>query len=401
MGGDHDSLERPGTVGIPQELRHGPLGVLVALFDARGMRPRAALQNPLGDPLEREPEGSTVWDVRERAALDALRSWRGAMAASHGFETLLLQDRFAVDDTGTRSKRGRVHVEGSSALRVFLLEESDVEHGSSTRLAVVSSDEAYATECDDLRAYQAAYERSPAALEEREFYERSAEESWKRARSEMVDRIKRAAQAVRDDLATVGRHAAYVWPSGPATAWEGFSYEIPKEEQIRSCFWARMHEGSSLACELEWNVYVRGERGVKLLGEVDLVGFRVSEHRAPPVLLLEFKRVWTLLHWVKKPAELTRGIERDIEKLRAAVATLSECAAAPLLAGVVVAGFAHDAGALGMEIEALHPALADHSIRRVELWRDTAPICHAPVDTRTATVTRDVYMRLDLLILED
>ncbi len=220
-------------------------------------------------------------------------------------------------------------------------------------------------------------------------------------RAVLVERIEAAAKIVRGDLAIVGARASYVWPqSGVLKHWGGYSYEIPKEEQIRSAFWSALHDRETLACELEWNLYEELPRGVGATGEVDIAGFAVEGVVAPPTLLLEVKRWWWLQGWNNKLPEMRAGIEADVRKLRNAVSSIEMCGVFPLLAGAIVVGFAETPDALAAGWPKVTPPEAGFEVR--SLWNDTEVLCRSPIDNRKtgAVESRDVYSRADLLILD-
>lgn len=219
-------------------------------------------------------------------------------------------------------------------------------------------------------------------------------------RDVLLARVKAAAPQVREDLRLVGARARYLWPTSEApTTWSGYSYEIPKEEQIRSAFWASLHDREVLACELEWNIYEQDGPRVRSAGEIDLAGFAVQGATAPPVLLLEFKRTWFFKGWLNKRGEMRAGIAGDIAKLREVITAASQGpvgVSAPQLAGVVVVSFVDQLAALDEASFANLPDVTALGVTHVELWRDQSPLCEAPIDTG---VPRTVHSRADFLAL--
>lgn len=154
--------------------------------------------------------------------------------------------------------------------------------------------------------------------------------------------LKRPLRSVRKALEQVGRSSSYLWTDNKL--WSGYSYTIPKEEQIRSALYAALSK--ELVVETEWTLYEPGPRQgqVRACGEIDLVGFTLQgEAKAgvtPPVLLLEVKRAWHIAGWNNKPQEMARAIERDVERLREIKKKLGDKDKS--VAGVLVASFRDD-----------------------------------------------------------
>lgn len=157
-----------------------------------------------------------------------------------------------------------------------------------------------------------------------------------------LDVLRSAAAELRAEFKRVAGLAFYLWPEAAAahSVWRGFSYTIPKEEQVRSLLHAVLRQDDPAgAVELEWNVYraTIGPRSrVAAVGEIDLVRFR----SAGVVDLLEVKRVWSITGWNNKADELLGGIEADRAKLDQARQTLTASGKACGIVGVVVASFA-------------------------------------------------------------
>jgi hypothetical protein len=208
--------------------------------------------------------------------------------------------------------------------------------------------------------------------------------------SSMVKRLKIAADIVRADLKLVGERASYPWP-GSDKLWGGYSYEIPKEEQVRSAFWAQLHDREIMACELEWNHYQMTGRKIAN-SEIDLVGFPCIGTSRAPVLLLEFKRVWSLNGWLNKSREMKAGIAKDMARLRRVLASLKVCSEVPPLAGVVVVAFSDDKsrGARDSSWDVWPGSTSE------ELWDVGEPIC---VSSLNETRRREIYSRADLFIV--
>lgn len=213
-------------------------------------------------------------------------------------------------------------------------------------------------------------------------------------------RMNLAGQCVRDDLSLVGRRAGYSWPGTPGRIWRGYSYEIPKEEQIRSAFWAHLHDRERLVCELEWNHYESDGGLVAVGGEIDLVGFDRQGDPGAPVLLLEFKRVWWLTPrrpwsiWQNKVREMKGGIERDADKLRDVLASLGGHRAQVPLAAVVVVAFSDEPARLKSEFRSKDWV---EGTAREEIWDVGEPLCEAELGD--GMTPRPIYSRADLLIV--
>ncbi len=380
-------------------LRRGPLGRFIRWFEQHA------------GPGTLTSEGVWRWGADSRNHPEA--PWPpptpDEMVPDHRFENLFTEaETFEIGDGDYQvTTHGTTH--GCRGLLAFFTSGNHHSDVGGSGLEVYPSAAAWDARADDLRAHQAEldleHEEGPRWYREQLARERESEAHEERddRREDLIELISAASEAVREDLRAIGLHSAYAWPVPTPKLWGGFSYEIPKEEQIRSAFWAKLHDRESLVCELEWNVYEFGARRVKVIGEVDLVGFRLKKSTPPlpgPDVLLEFKRVWSLTHWNNKPDEQRAGLERDVLKLRSIISTLGSMSdpTVPSLAGIVVAGFTHTAEALGDTIEALHPDLEAFGLRRVPLSRVASPLCRAPIDNNTVY---DVFVRFDLLVLED
>lgn len=100
--------------------------------------------------------------------------------------------------------------------------------------------------------------------------------SWHNLDS-ICEEIKSASQQVREILGSVGSHAHYLWPEKAGQSiCKGYSYDIPKEEQIRSAYWLAFHGTNRVICELEWNVYESRGKVPRVKGEIDIVGYLIK-----------------------------------------------------------------------------------------------------------------------------
>jgi hypothetical protein len=132
----------------------------------------------------------------------------------------------------------------------------------------------------------------------------------------IAELMKDATGKVPEVLQAIGDRATYLWPTaGKADrACRGYSYDIPKEEQIRSALWAALQSSGELSCELEWNAYVCEREIPSVAGEIDIVGFD-STKEGLPVLLVEVKRAWMLMGWCNKLSEMRMRTDLDLAKL--------------------------------------------------------------------------------------
>ncbi|MCC7015246.1 MAG: hypothetical protein IT454_21990, partial [Planctomycetes bacterium] len=129
------------------------------------------------------------------------------------------------------------------------------------------------------------------------------------------------------------RGNVYRWPDEKNRNWRGFSYTIPKEEQIRSELYRELvREEADRVVELEWTLYEKIGRTVRASQEIDLVGFAEGTVE----FAIEVKRAWWLNGWPNKTRDFLRGILADVEKLGALQAHPSSAA---ICRGVVVAMF--------------------------------------------------------------
>ncbi len=211
------------------------------------------------------------------------------------------------------------------------------------------------------------------------------------SQEDYIERITDASYQVRQTLKDVGSSATYLWPKkgGEYQAWKGYSYEIPKEEQIRSAFWSAL-QSDEIVCELEWNIYTTEARP-KVSGEIDIVGYMRKSNLGLPSLFLEIKRTWNLKGWHNKGSEMLAGIKMDIEKLGPvfkATKKLAKKEGSQIFAGVVVIGFS-DQAATASELD----------IKKIEgskvsrLWPDVdKDVCFKN--------ERPIYVRADLIILQ-
>lgn len=132
------------------------------------------------------------------------------------------------------------------------------------------------------------------------------------------NQLEEIASIVLDDLQRIHNNTSYFWPSQDTqTWWRGYSYYLPKEEQIRSAIYARLNDIGYFP-ELEWNIYSsRKNEKITPSGEVDLVVFEQNEdpNWGNPIAFLEVKRVWNLPDWQNKPTEQAQKQWDDLQKL--------------------------------------------------------------------------------------
>lgn len=146
---------------------------------------------------------------------------------------------------------------------------------------------------------------------------------------------------MRIEFRETARLAFHLMPDETgSTCYAGFSYTIPKEEQVRSRLYNELLSERDVCCavELEWNLYSTNSGSkVRAAGEIDIVRFR----GAPPIVdLVEVKRLWNIAGWNNKRRELLSGIENDATKLRGARKVLDDAGKDVGFAGVFVASFA-------------------------------------------------------------
>jgi len=102
----------------------------------------------------------------------------------------------------------------------------------------------------------------------------------------------------------------------------GFSYDIPKEEQIRSAVYAEICP-ICYDVELEWNLYVTEGRSDDYdgrdnarIGEIDLVCFPKTDKNKQKIIFMEIKRFSYLSTWNRKEKDIwVKGIVPDHRKL--------------------------------------------------------------------------------------
>lgn len=114
-------------------------------------------------------------------------------------------------------------------------------------------------------------------------------------------------------LEAVGQRNGYFWPErdGTLSQWHGYTYEIPKEEQVRTELVSNL-KSEGRAIEVEWNWY-HSQRPQEC-GEVDIAVFDTLDRL--PSHLIEVKRTWRISGWNAKPAEQRAGLEADLARLR-------------------------------------------------------------------------------------
>jgi len=176
-----------------------------------------------------------------------------------------------------------------------------------------------------------------------------------------LDVLSQAATELRAEFEHVADRAFYLWPETDPSDCRGFSYTIPKEEQIRSHLHHALRAADrNAAVELEWNFY-RSTGGkharVTIAGEIDIVRFGKT------VDLFEVKRIWNITGWNNKRGELLGGIEADRTKLADVRTALATAGRTPGDVGVIVASFSDrtdghtgmDAAWSAAELGAPHP----------------------------------------------
>ena len=88
------------------------------------------------------------------------------------------------------------------------------------------------------------------------------------------------------------------------------------------------------------------------------------------------------------------------------VAGLHSRSQRPDLVGVLIFGFASDAADFDDEFERLYPSLEEHGLSRITLVRGDqigidrrSPVWRVPVETIDGTEMADMFMQIDLLVL--
>ena len=206
--------------------------------------------------------------------------------------------------------------------------------------------------------------------------------------------IRTAAARAHASILGVGNEAFYPYPDDNGEYF-GFSYTIPKEEQLRSEFYRHLdtHDGDGPRFELEWNLYERhaGARSDVVKCEIDLVGF----HKRAIVAALEVKRAWRLKGWNNKPQEQLDGIASDLGKLEGVLGAVGSGARRPL-AGVIVARFTDSAD----NRRELESALSTRFPRIEHLHVGEAIICEESSGRELRNVLRKVWCDLDLVLVD-
>jgi len=144
----------------------------------------------------------------------------------------------------------------------------------------------------------------------------------------------------------------YLWPEchGNWSKCPGYSYELPKEEQIRSALASELWK-TEKTLELEWNFYQRDGKFIQKQ-EVDIAAFPDEK----VVHLIEVKRIWNLNGWVKKSENLISSVRIDAERLQSMMGLkkvqntypkLSEISEIKIQGHIVVASFYDDQDLLG------------------------------------------------------
>lgn len=144
-----------------------------------------------------------------------------------------------------------------------------------------------------------------------------------------------AAKDVLDEVRAVSEHTFYAWPedSRKNIRYHGFSYDIPKEEQIRSGLYRRLG-CKDVFMQVEWNCYRRHGKGHQIR-EIDIAAFSDDTLEG----LFEVKRCWDLPHWVNKHTEAMGALQSDIDKISDALEIVAEVQEKPPLAGVIAFAF--------------------------------------------------------------
>lgn len=125
------------------------------------------------------------------------------------------------------------------------------------------------------------------------------------------------ATRVLSDLERLGAHNGYLWPpqsTGPRTTHRGYSYDVPKEEQVRAYLVRAIEEKGNLVAEVDWTWY----RSPKQKWKLDVATFATTNRDDTlPQHLIEVKRVWRLqrLGWFEKPPELVESLKKDQRRL--------------------------------------------------------------------------------------
>jgi hypothetical protein len=221
-------------------------------------------------------------------------------------------------------------------------------------------------------------------------------------KNNVVEFIKKASIIVRENLEIVGSCATYLWPeNGKYDFWKGYSYEIPKEEQIRSAFCSAMQSTGEVICELEWNIYNPGPRSIRVSGEIDIVCYQRNSFIRIPLILLEVKRLWYIKDWQNKHSEMTYMIQQDINKIKPVYDNIRKIApknAQEILAGVIIVGFSDSA--TNLEKLAADSFTKTSGIAQpIALWLDNfnKPCFEYEYDHDK---TIPIYTRADLIILD-
>jgi len=237
-------------------------------------------------------------------------------------------------------------------------------------------------------------------------FERQPAEERTYAQRPMIDRLRLAAKAAHEDLTLVAKHAMYRRSGSSASTRVGYSDEMPTQEQVRAAFWGRLQGQNSMACEMGWNLYETAGKGLNRVGSVDLAGFSMEGETGMPILLLDVRRVWSLDRRFRSPSQQRSDFAIDLKKLRGSPYGLHSRPQRPDLVGVLIFGFASDAADFDDEFERLYPSLEEHGLSRITLVRGDqigidrrSPVWRVPVETIDGTEMADMFMQIDLLVL--
>jgi hypothetical protein len=398
---------RDGAFG-PDKLRRTPLQRLVQYLEERSLRIEHDRDWQTRETYLRyeETDGALTWathdehDIREViAALDSLRE-------RYHFEYLGEYERTGQDDTGSDATLETERYEGVLNLHLVVVAWTSHTDGAEViTLRICPTEDAYVA----LRAKISELTRRNAR--EDELNEASHDEwidSQHKAQERFdVEKLLRAATTrVRDDFKAVARQAAYPSPTGSRQLLPGYSNEVPKASQIRAAFWARLHDPSSLCCELDWNVYMKTQKGIALLTEVELAGFVPAPSwlgtrtPSPPRLVLAVERLWDRVDGAKVTPMRTR-VQARVAAMVEALRALADAGVRPSLPGVMLVGFGGNREELARLMYTASTGLDVDVEQVVSLWREEVPtLLTEELDCGSVSM-RETFMQIDLLVLRD
>ena len=255
---------------------------------------------------------------------------------------------------------------------------------------------------------EADRDREERAEEAMERFERKQAAERERAQQCMLSLVGYAATAAHADLKLLAKHAMYRRSGSSESARIGYSDEIPTQEQLRAAVWARLHGKNSMACEMDWKLYETSEKGLKSVGSVDIAGFSMEGAPRMPILLLDVRQVWALDHRYRNPSKPRVDLASDLKKLRGSAYGLHSRPQCPDLVGILVFGFASYRHDLDDEIRKVFPSLEQYGLSRITLVRcdqsgvfyRKIPTWQVPVETSDGTEMADMFMEIDLLVLD-